>query len=759
MRRLLLGAALAALALPAGNPPAAQCALAVEFPYYLCPWANWERELVWMKNLGVRTVEFAVPWNWHEVGAGDCDFTGRTSPRRDLAGLLKLLHRLGLEAWIRPLEPVPDWPRGGVPENASPAARREWIEQLKALLEPEMAAHGGPIVFLEGSELGLGGADPPAPVTTVSAMDGKAFALSREAMATARGVVLWRDVEEGLYPAGWGPAPGTVLRPGAVSLDGDETPAVHALERDAALLRNWARLLAQLDPAAPPRLGTGKPPDALAAAQLSSLWASAVVVTNTGPDVFHDDLRAWDPAAKHALIVPQVTVPPGESLWLPVSVSLAGNGLCPECSNFSPTARIVYATAELVSVEYENGILAMEFAAPAPGEAMLQLDREPVGPYLAAGNPSDFDWDEKTGRVRLLIPAGKGPQNRVRVGLAIEEPEMSAFFDDARRLMIGQSNPVATSYSSIELAQRSRLRLPEGYQATKAPPAAGATESPEIHYRVSVPAGAAHGDFANLGLEADGLLLGRARLQLFLPVSLRAAQAIDLHLGPTGRLRVEPPVVPMEPRGGSDLDIVVRNNWPAMQTFRVTAAGEGLEFLPASNEISIGAAAERHFSLRVFGQEGGAGLREWRLAASGAGTAELPVRALLIPRGHTVAWSADLDGDGSPEWVVESQKARAIFSSADGGRWMEFTNKDNDENFLPLAGAFAASGRVEVKIDGEGLEFTGKGWRRTVRLTGTRLEIEQNTPLPADGLSGGKRSNVTLVIEHPSPGSAIYTLQ
>ena len=59
-------------------------------------------------------------------------------------------------------------------------------------------------------------------------------------------------------------------------------------------------------------------------------------------------------------------------------------------------------------MEYENGILAMEFAAPAPGEAMLQLDREPVGPYLAAGNPSDFDWDEKTGRVRYKYRPGKG---------------------------------------------------------------------------------------------------------------------------------------------------------------------------------------------------------------------------------------------------------------------------------------------------------------------------------------------------------------
>jgi len=763
MRRLFLAAVLAALgapfSTPARNPPAPPCALAVEFPYYLCPRAHWERELVWLKNAGVRMVEFPVPWNWHEVAAGDYDFTGRTSPRHDLAALLRLLHRLGLEAWVRPLGTVPDWPRGGAPVNASAAARREWIKRLRELLELQMAAHSGPIVFLEGAELGLGGAAPPAPVTTLSAMDPNAFTRSRAALATARGVVLWRDVEEGLYPAGWGPEPGAVLRPGAVNLEGSETPAVRGIERDAALLRNWAPLLAQLDPAAPPRLATGKPADPLAAAQLSSPGASAVIATNPGLDAFHDDLRAWDPAGKHALTIPRVTVPPGESLWLPVSVSLAGSGLCRECSNFSPNARIVYATAELLAVEYENGILAMEFAAPVAGQALLQLDREPVGPYLAGGNEVDFDWDEKTQRVPLTIPAGRAPDYRVRVGLAIEAPETAAFFDDLHRLVIGQANPVATSYTSPELASRSRLRLPDGYQATREPHPGAATELPEIHYRVTVPADAAHGDFASLGLEADGLLLGRARLQLFRPVSLRAAQAVDLHFGPNGRLETDPPVVPVEPRAGTDLDIVVRNNWPAIQTFRLTAAGDRLEFLPASTEISIGATAERHISLRVFGEADGAGLREWRLAAAGAGTAELTLRALLIPRGRTVAWTADLDSDGSPEWILESQKARAIFSSADGGRWMEFSSKDNDENFLPLAGAFAGAGAVEVKIDGDGLEFTGKGWRRRVRLTGTRLEIEQNTPLPADRLTALKRSNVTLVIEHPSPTSASYTLQ
>ena len=54
----------------------------------------------------------------------------------------------------------------------------------------------------------------------------------------------------------------------------------------------------------------------------------------------------------------------------------------------------------------ENGVLAMEFYATSPGEVVLQLSREPTGPLLASGHPSVFDWEPKTQRVRLPIPAG-----------------------------------------------------------------------------------------------------------------------------------------------------------------------------------------------------------------------------------------------------------------------------------------------------------------------------------------------------------------
>jgi hypothetical protein len=135
------------------------------------------------------------------------------------------------------------------------------------------------------------------------------------------------------------------------------------------------------------------------------------------------------------------------------------------------------------------------------------------------------------------------------------------------------------------------------------------------------------------------------------------------------------------------------------------------------------------------------------------------MRVLLLPRGRTVAWSADLDGDGSPEWVLETQKVRAVFSTQDGGRWMEFNWKDTNVNFLPEQGAFAAGGPVEVHTAGDALEFSGPGWKRTVRLTDSTLSIEQTTPLAADGLAAERRGNIDFGIERPAPNRAVYKLR
>src|SRR5260370_31406805 len=89
---------------------------AVEFPYYHHQRGLWERELVWLKNIGIHTVAFSVG---HNPPASD--------PRSDLAGLLKILRRLCILAWIY-----------------------EVPRDLSALLALQLVQHGGPNPFSNG---------------------------------------------------------------------------------------------------------------------------------------------------------------------------------------------------------------------------------------------------------------------------------------------------------------------------------------------------------------------------------------------------------------------------------------------------------------------------------------------------------------------------------------------------------------------------------------------------------------------------------
>jgi hypothetical protein len=728
--------------------------LAVEFPYYFYPRQLWERELVWLKTLGVDTIEFSIPWSWHQLEPGDWDFTGQTSPRRDVATLIRLLRRLEMKAWVRPLPPVKGLVNGGWLPSRDARSQRAWVKALEGILATQTVSHGGPVAFVEGKSLSIDAPAPPSPVVTISAIDGAGLARSRRAMATGRGAILWEDVEDTLYPPGWEADHTVLLRKGAVGLNGEERPTVSALRRGADLLRHWTVVFPSLREVPVPRPAAGKWPGGVSAVEAVSPQASAVSITNSSSTPFQGDVRVYEPASKRTLVIPGVNVPPGESLWLPLNVSIGIGGLCRNCSIFSSAENIVYATAELHAVEFENGILAMEFAAPVAGEVILQLARKPSGPFLAGGRPTKFDFDEKTLRARLAIPAGKGPGYRTRIGLAIEAPETSAFFVEARRLIIGQTNVVTTSYSSPEVAARSRLRLPAGFTARPE------AKSPvEIDYQVSVPPDALHGDWANFALEADGTLMGQARLQLFRPASIRWNDAIRRRFGPDTELTVEPFVAPADARSGRNLEIVIRNNSAQIQTYRVEAAGAGLSFSPAKSEISIGPLMEREISLRVFPDNPEPGLREWRLKVTGGTAVEVPMRLVLIPRGQTVIWSADLDGDGSPEWVLESQKVRAVFTPQDGGRWLEFTWKDTGANFLPEGGVWAATGQVDVRAAGDALEFTAKDWKRTIRLVEGRIEVEQSTALGGDPLIGEKRTGITLSVERESPRKAAYALR
>jgi hypothetical protein len=508
-------------------------------------------------------------------------------------------------------------------------------------------------------------------------------------------------------------------------MSGEESPAAAVLRRNAALLQQWADVLPELRPV-PVRPPKGSLPRGVTAFQLLSREGngpSAVSVANAGDGPFESELRVYLPALKRYIVLPKVAIPSGGALWMPVRVPLADPRLCRNCSVFANTDYIAYATAELHFLEYENGILAMEFAAPKAGEVVLQLSRQPNGPFLAAGHPAEFDWDAASMRARLAIPAGRGLGARVRISLAIDAPEMSGFLRDLNRLLIGRANTVNATFSSDALAARSRLRAPNGFLVRQI-----AQSGAEVAYEVMTPAGAVHGEFVDLALEADGVTLGRARTPLLKPATLRLPQAIKLHAG-AAEAPVDPPVLIVDPRGGRNLDITIRNHSGEIRTFVIEAEGGGLTFSPAKTEISIGPAMQRDVSLRVFA--GQPGLHKARLRMTGGGEADQPVRLLALPRNQTVAWQADLDGDGIPEHVLENQRARAVFSTA-GGRWLEFVWKDTGQDVLPDQGALAGSERVRIEPADGGLQFRGSGWTRAASLhpTEARLTIEHSGPLP-----------------------------
>jgi hypothetical protein len=624
----------------------------VEFPWNACPRQLWEGELVWLKNIGVMHV--SLP------------------PARDPAQIddvIRIIRRLDLEADLE----------GPVPDSLRPLTR----------------AHGGPLT------------EPlPGPPVRISALAPTALAHSRDLLASGARALLWTDMEETLDANGF--------HPGAVSFAGDERPATLAVRRNAQLSLYWSGTFPGLreTPGASVKIATGAAPAAGIAVRqfVAGNGISLVSVANKSAQAWTGDLRVLYPPAKRAIGLTALSVPAHDDLWVPVNVPLTAGPLCKDCSAFAGMDHLIYATAELTAMEYENGILAMEFFAPSGGEAILQLSREPSGPFMAGGRPTAFDWDDHTQRLRLKIPVGTGASKHVRIGIAIEPPDATGFFDSAHVLLIGETNRLTAQFSSEAIARRSRLLIAPAFAMEQE---AGENELAVV-FRIAVPEAAVQGDHADLALEADGRRMSHAHPELLRPATLRFSDAIDVHPAAAAALPLFPATVPVNWRAGRDITVAVRNNAPEIRTFHLEIKAEGLEFLPAAMDVAVGASVARDVSFRVFANEASPGLHAGTVILSGAAAATEPVQFVVIPQKGAVAFS--VNGFS----LLESVKSRASFMP---GRWLEFVNKENNQNLLAGGGMPFTAGPVIA--DNDALVFAAG--KRTIRLE----DLEQLVPKPA----------------------------
>ncbi|MEP6716826.1 MAG: hypothetical protein ABJC09_14740 [Terriglobia bacterium] len=574
----------------------------------------------------VESVEF--PWNsyprplWerHLVWLKNIGITHVSLPPAkdpaELAEVIGILRRLKLEADLE--GPVP------------------------AELQPLTRAHGGPLT------------EPWTPAAVrISALAPDSLVRSRRLLLSGKQAIVWTDVVDTLDAGGF--------HAGAVNFAGEEHAAANAIRRNAQLGKYWSGIFASLHEISERQYAGDN-------------GASFVAVVNNTVTPWKGDVRSLYPPNKRPLLLPGVTVPPHDMLWLPVNLPLIGA--------FATTDRLVYATAELTAMEYENGILAMEFSAPAAAEVVLQISREPAGPLVAGGKPVDFQWDVHTQQVRLAIPKGSGPGNHVRIGLAIEAPDATAFFDSARVLITGETNNLTAEYSSVGIAQRSRLRTSPKMPFQQQP------TGNELKYlfQIQVPESAISGDHAELAIEADGIQMSHSQPQLLTPVTMKFADAAAVRLGNYSYLPLFPATIPVNERSGREVTISIRNNAPEIRSFHLELKAEGLEFSPPKSDIVIGASAARDVTVRVFSTGAAEGLHKGEARLSGAASAVVPVQFVVIPNGGAVSYSS------GGVTLLESAKLRASFLP---GRWLEYIDKDNGQNQIPAGGVPFSRGPIE----------------------------------------------------------------
>ncbi len=611
--------------------------MSVEFPFTAIPRSAWERDLAHLKEMGVAHVSLPP--------SGDA---------AQLDDVIRILRRLGLEADLE----------GSLPERLQLLAK----------------AHGGPLT------------DVPPDAVRISATMPRALDNERKLLTAGTRSVVWTDVFETLIP----------YHPGAITLAGADGNDANVILREAQLARFWGAALSGMPESPGARLTV--PLEGISIHQYiagktaSSPGLSLVSVVNDSSGAWKGEIAMMYPALQRPVALPPVSVSPHDVVWLPVNIPLANGALCSGCNGFAPSDHLFYATAELTDMEYENGILAMEFIAASPAEVVLQLSHEPTGPLVAGGHPAVFDWDEKTSRARLPIPAGNAKTGRVRIALAIDAPSATAFFPDVSVLLIGETNRLTAEFSPPDVVARSRLRTiselniareespPQPSPEPNSPPDPGAKDKPAlVTYKVSVPAATVVGDSAQLAIEADGIQLSHSKLRLLPPASVTFADAVAVRVAADSSMSVDPASIPVNQKPGREIVLSIRNNATEIRTFGIALDVPGLDFSPAKMTVSVGASVARDVRFRVFSSDATAGVHEGVVRLSGATVLSQPVRFVVVPAEGAVNWSAD---------GFSFQESAKMRTTRLPDRWLEMIDKESGKDTLPAGGVPVIGGRA-----------------------------------------------------------------
>jgi beta-galactosidase len=150
-----------------------------EIHYFRVDPRLWEKHLTLLKRSGANTTSTYIPWDWHEYAENRFDFSGETTPGRNLLKYIELCRKVGLDLIVKPgpyilaeyeLHGLPGWLMDRCSDGAR--ARDElgdviardvmsymsdeylkyaflWYDQIMPLIARHQESGGGPITMMQ----------------------------------------------------------------------------------------------------------------------------------------------------------------------------------------------------------------------------------------------------------------------------------------------------------------------------------------------------------------------------------------------------------------------------------------------------------------------------------------------------------------------------------------------------------------------------------------------------------------------------------
>ncbi|MFB3921094.1 MAG: alpha-amylase family protein [Terriglobia bacterium] len=438
-----------------------------------------------------------------------------------------------------------------------------------------------------------------------------------------------------------------------------------------------------------------------------------VGVTNFSPDesraaeIVLTDPRAAGPS-ESALRLPRLTLPPRESLMLPVRVPLS-NPYWELAPGLAPDDEVVYATSELSRVAYDGAALKLEFTAPSDGEVALRLSQRPRGATID-GADATVQEDSQRGLYVVRIPQGDAPHFMRTVELA--------YPTEGPRITINARGPWIAGET---LALRMRLENPrltplEG-QLDLVAGAIYKSENPPLS--VHIPPRASR-EFS-FPIEAPREVAENERVELRAtfrerrsPTTWGWTSEVTLHhpfeysLTPVESfpLRedqnipiVHPTLATLNLPGEAKFQLQVKNWLAHEQVVTLTVEAAEMTVTPASAQLVLPAQGEANVELRAAPSKGSGLYRFGIRLHSGPYEVREGVALAAVRENEAIAYSFDYDRDGFDDVILENRAVRCYITPGAGGRAFAFVLKGSNQNAFNSVGGMRDSFTTRFEPD------------------------------------------------------------